>query len=296
LKILLDAGDKQNDIIDSKEAGGWTAVMRACDYDNCESLQMLISRRANLEAIMDSNGQTALLMCAHRGRLECARLLIESGANICATDKNGNTAMMLAAVKGQAAIVALFIEHAADVNARNHAQWTALMIASSRGSIDCVRLLVSVNNIEIDAIDNNGITAVVCAASMGRADIMSLLIEHTPDTAMNESYYERALMCAAHDGHIDCVRLLLAVGDTNIDTISSSRDKALSCAANKGYADIVSLLIEHQADVNGTASVQPTAEQAGLKSFVLQLLALSLKCMRDKFIYPKTCSERANCR
>jgi len=44
-----------------------------------------------------------------------------------------------------------------------------------------VRLLLGVKDIAIDAVDNDGDTALSCAAAMGHADVVRLLIEHKAD-------------------------------------------------------------------------------------------------------------------
>jgi ankyrin repeat protein len=180
---MLNASEKLGKSIDSKEDGGRTLVMRACEYSNCDALKMIINRGANLEEKFDPTGMTALLMCdwtieSKDGRLKCAQLLMESGANVEAADKNGQTALCLAAIDGDADLLSLLIKHKANVNARNHRQSSVLLMASARGHSDCVRLLLAVENIEVDAMNDNGDTALLCAARRGHTHVLSLLIEH----------------------------------------------------------------------------------------------------------------------
>jgi ankyrin repeat protein len=147
--------------------------MRACEYGNYDALKIIISYGANLEEKFDSTGMTALLICALIGRLECAKLLIENGANVDATDKESRTALILAAIEGNAEIISLLIENKANVNGGR--QDTALMTAASYGQTECAKLLLAVESIEVDAMNDNGDTALSCAARMGHPDVISLL-------------------------------------------------------------------------------------------------------------------------
>jgi ankyrin repeat protein len=196
-KLLLDAGEKQGNTVDTIENGGWTAAMRACEYANDDALQLIISRGANLEAKLDATGMTALLMCVLHEHYACTRLLLEGGANVNATDMYGNTPLMLAAEycdecwghaflnitpntsnRDGTAILSLLIANKVDVNATNRRQGTALILASYHGLFDCVQMLLRVQGIDVEAMDDDGDTALSCATARGHAHIVTLLIEH----------------------------------------------------------------------------------------------------------------------
>jgi ankyrin repeat protein len=152
--------------------------MRACDYGNYDALKMIITNGANLNAQLDSTGMTALLICVLREHYECAQILVESGANVNSVDMYGCTALIMAADNGHTDIMSLLIEHKADVNARIRHQSTALLLTVYHGHVDCVRLLCGVDGIDIAAMDDDGDTALSCAASREHADVVALLIEH----------------------------------------------------------------------------------------------------------------------
>ncbi|CAM6006358.1 unnamed protein product [Sphagnum balticum] len=95
LKLLLDAGEKSGNTVDSIEDGGWTAALRACEYTNDDALQLIIERGANLEAKLYATGMTPLLMCVLHERYGCTRLLLEGGANVNATDMYGSTPLIV---------------------------------------------------------------------------------------------------------------------------------------------------------------------------------------------------------
>ena len=76
---------------DSQRLGGWTALGLLCGEkvpSRKEAIRLLVGLRADLEARLPS-GATPLLGAAGCGFLEAAQLLVESGADIGATDNLG---------------------------------------------------------------------------------------------------------------------------------------------------------------------------------------------------------------
>ena len=57
------------------------------------------------------------------------------------------------------------------------------------------------------------------------------------------------LICAAHEGHLEVVRLLLERG-VNIDVIDEDGKTPLMHAAENGYLNVVEFLLEKRANYN----------------------------------------------
>jgi ankyrin repeat protein len=90
----------------------------------------------------DERGNTALMMAAWKGNIECVNRVIKHGANVNATNQIGATALMWAAWDGRSACVKLLLKNGADVNAKNRYQDDALSYAVE-GINDpaCIKLL-----------------------------------------------------------------------------------------------------------------------------------------------------------
>jgi ankyrin repeat protein len=77
--------------------------------------------------------------------------------------------------------------------------------AAEMGDLQQLRVALTVNN--VNAVDNDGWTALHCAAMSGSVDCVKLCIEMgaNVDTCDNHGY--TPLYCVADHGYVDCVKL-----------------------------------------------------------------------------------------
>ena len=77
-------------------------------YDgNTELVRHLLEQGANINAIDNEDGDTALALATYEGHFDTAKLLIDSGADVHIADKNGWTALMSTAQRGPISIAKL---------------------------------------------------------------------------------------------------------------------------------------------------------------------------------------------
>jgi len=79
-------------------------IIPAARQGENEVIRELIKRGADIN-FRDEKGYTPLIIACYNNRLETARLLLDSGANIDEGDSGGNTALMGASFKGYLPIV-----------------------------------------------------------------------------------------------------------------------------------------------------------------------------------------------
>ena len=92
----------------------------------------------------DENGLSPLLMAAHKGHYEIAKLLIERGADVNYNKHNHRySALMFAAIGGHKRLVNLLLESGADVTQTNSVNRTCSQLAAFVGQTDIV---VMINN------------------------------------------------------------------------------------------------------------------------------------------------------
>ncbi len=118
------------------------------------------------------SASTALHVAAAGGDVAAAENAVKSGANVEARDGGGTTPLGLAVASGNVAMVRLLIDHGADVNARQQGK-TPLMLVDHA---DVAALLIERGG-AIDAVSDDGLTALMFAAAAGRADLAALLLE-----------------------------------------------------------------------------------------------------------------------
>jgi ankyrin repeat protein len=126
-----------------------------------------------------------------------------------------------------------------------------LLGAAMEGDSGKVEHLLATGQVDINAQDDNGRTALSWAAQAGNPAVVRSLLQcgtenRTLDVNIRDRTYNRTpLMWAADRGHEDVVRLLLE--DDRIDDINTkdkSGSSALTLAENKTHRGVVKLLLE----------------------------------------------------
>jgi ankyrin repeat protein len=148
---------------------GRTVLMDAACEGDVPRIQFLLERGADVEAVDEEYGFTALMLACEAGHCEAARVLVErGGANVnAACTSDGYTALMWASEQGHLEIVRFLVERmGANVNAaRTTDGLTALMLASQNGHLEIVRLLVEYGGTNVNAaMTTDGYTALFRAS------------------------------------------------------------------------------------------------------------------------------------
>ena len=147
LRKMLAAGQDVN----SRDYKGRTPLIVAASRQYPESVQFLISAKADVNA-KDNKGETALMKAARMCEtssfpqpsdegVRIMFMLIEAKADLNAKDKNGDTALMKAAEQDKKGCAQALFHGNVDVNATNNSGQTALHIAESRHASDVINLL-----------------------------------------------------------------------------------------------------------------------------------------------------------
>lgn len=140
---------------------------------NAEKVKELIAKGAPLNKA-DVGGWTALIHVAFSGNTEIANMLIVAGADLEVGDKDFKaTALMYAC--GHIDIVLMLLDAKVNVDARDNQGMTALMWASSSGLVATVKALIS-EGADTELKDDDGMTAVAWATTTGHTEIAELLI------------------------------------------------------------------------------------------------------------------------
>lgn len=102
----------------------------------------LIKNGANIECKEESKGNFSLLVCARKGYIEIAYVLLRAGANVNQSNSYGTTALMATARHGHSELLQLLILLKADVNAKSRDGDDALMSAKRHNQQECADILI----------------------------------------------------------------------------------------------------------------------------------------------------------
>lgn len=100
------------------------------------------------------------------------------------------------------------------------------------------------------------------AVSHGRKDMSKLLLDAGAAVNLQDEDGSTALMCAAEHGHTDIVRLLLAHPDCDSSIVDVDASTALKIAVEAGHAEVGMLLYAHQR-ANRASPMPPAAPKLG---------------------------------
>jgi ankyrin repeat protein len=250
------------------------------------------TQRAGREALNYTilrGGSTPLLFAARNGNAECARLLLEAGADPDESLPDGTSALVLAAHSGHGDVGILLLEKGADPNAFGTG-YTALHAAVLRSQVPLVKSLLAHGadpNIRMtkgtpmrrQTTDFNlpftliGSTPYFLAAKFVEAEAMKALVAGGADPNLAMPDGTTPLMAAAGKDSqgrrsrrgiaaidiggdiepesqvLEAVAAAIELGG-DINATDEGGDTALHSAAGRGYDTVVQFLAEHGADLD----------------------------------------------
>ena len=203
MAFLLDKGADPNLKDEGQEL---TALMHAvCDgYE--EAVSLLVSNKKTNVNLQSYKGLTALMYATTRKNERMTRLLINEGSDVNLKDSRGRTALIWATYYGCEKILDILLGAGADVNVRCEADNTALVLASYFGYDGIVDRLLRCPEIDVDAKNIDGDTALTVALYKDHENVALNLIRHGADFTILDKNGETVLMKAARKNHFDVVK------------------------------------------------------------------------------------------
>lgn len=169
--LLLDAGAR----LDARDAGGWTALMKAAWANDADSVTRLIGKSAPVDTV-SGDGWSALDLAVSYADASVVQALLAAGANVKRANATGFTPVMFAVARDDPAILDALLARGADVGHANQAGVTALMLAAAAGREDVAKRLLAAGA-DPAARNRDGKTAATLAQDRGDAALAALLSE-----------------------------------------------------------------------------------------------------------------------
>ncbi|KAG0533047.1 hypothetical protein BDA96_04G158800 [Sorghum bicolor] len=147
----------------------------------------------------------------------------------------------------------------------------ALHLAAARGKLPVCRYLVDDLGLDVNSINEAGLTPLTCAIDAGSVDVVQYLLNNGADTETLISTGLTPLVYAVGKGNCEIVQALLCKG-AYVDALTTV-GAALHLAAQNGRDDIVKVLLDHHADHNKIA-------WGVNRPLIYAISARSLKCVK----------------
>ena len=221
---------------------------------------------------------TALILSAQHGYVDCVAYLVQQGADLTWQGEDNKTALQsaqdadkqdvvdyltdypkqlaawfTAAQAGDCALLEeLYNKHSINVNASDEEGTTALMYSAANGKLDCVKYLRK-QKADINTINREGNTALLLSAFNGHLPCVEYLVQEGADIHTIDKEGNTALILSAWEGHLACVKWLLQQGP-DVNTTNKSGSTALMYSALSGKLDCLKYLVEQGAAVNASSN------------------------------------------
>ena len=121
-----------------------------------------------------------MVAAAHEGLTTIVELLLRHGANPNRYDRGSRTALSYAAQEGHDEVVAHLLSYGADPNIRDKQKATALLWGACRGNENIVRRLIAIDGINLNPVDEEGMTALTWAIERRYGEIAEIIAEALP--------------------------------------------------------------------------------------------------------------------
>lgn len=183
---------------------GVTPLMTAARAGSLDAVKALLAKRAHVNAVESSHGQSALMWAVSQHHPDVTSTLIENGADVRArtpvrhrTIQTGNRYGDQNSIKGS-------------VGETDLGGFTSLLFAARVGDLDSVRYLVKAGA-PVDDVAANGATALTIAAHSGHGAVAAFLLDQGANPNADRAGYT-PLHAAVLRGDMPLLKALLAKG------------------------------------------------------------------------------------
>ncbi|KAF5700851.1 ankyrin repeat domain-containing protein [Fusarium mundagurra] len=190
-------------------------------------------------------------------------LLLQSGADVNASDVRGYTPLHVASFCDSIDIVEILIQNGAELNVRTVAGETPLHCSSAKGHLQVTQLLVQ-HGADVASKDNCGRNALHRACRLGNLEIVNLIIGSSQTQKLDEAdrWGSTPLSIAARFGSVDIVGALIGTGAVEVESSDKFGRTAAWWATSRGHDAVASLLAKRDGYRDlGTAIIEEEAIQ-----------------------------------
>lgn len=220
-------------------------------------------------------------------RMEILKLLLDEGIDVTAKDFHDYTAMHYASMYGWIEMMKMMMEHGGNIRDLNREGNNTLLVAVEYNQEEVVEFLLDETDIEIEARNADGDTALMVAIKHGHVGLVQMLCEFGSDTNTMNIKDMTPLKCACKGNHTDMVNILL-------DYKATRRKSAFDLLDEAQRAIIEARVNDERAAALAAAEAEMRAGRTGLsakrmtsKSPFQQWVPYNDKRTKKRFFYNK---------
>jgi ankyrin repeat protein len=230
----LDMISKKSADVNAAEADGTTPLIWAANLNDTDLVLRLLKAGANAK-VGNQLGSNPLSEAALNSNIDLIKALLAAGADPNAAGPDGQTPLMVLARGSNVAAAKLLLDKGANPNVREtqRAQ-TPLMWAAASSQGPMVRELLA-HGAEVDA--------------KSATDLMTPLVSGEPRAQPRPPGGETAMLFAAREGCLDCVKALIEKG-AKLDVADPEGVTPLITAVFNSRFDVAKYLIEKGANID----------------------------------------------
>ena len=233
-----------------------TPLMCAAEHGQIAAIHKLLASQAPVD-VTDQSGRTALMRAAASGAVGAVKVLLGyevyadthdemQWVGIDKRDDNGDTSLMLAIRAGHHHVVEALVKRGANIHIANTQGQQALGLAVSLGRSRTVRLLCDQPDIDVNAVDHQGVTVVMHAAAYADQSydpsILNLLLGRNGRTDLKDHSGCTALLRAAKGNSDIAIEHLIAGGADTHATDPEGRSALMLAAKHQNIYGLRFLL------------------------------------------------------
>ncbi|KAL3422460.1 Ankyrin repeat protein nuc-2 [Phlyctema vagabunda] len=225
--FVLGVGLSKGVSVSRTDVYGRVPLHYACMHGRLDMMEALLNADQSTIDLIDHDNFTPLIHAIIHGHLECAERLLARSARIDPTSDADHVPLNLACEHGSVAIVELLLKHHANIIPDAEGLYPQHLVARS-GQTPQLLLLLKDYGANMDQIDKlYSWTPLFHAASEGNVPCLKTLLEIGVKTNVLDEKDLSAMYYAAWEGHLECMRLLSSIQNTNSNSRTASQGTQL---------------------------------------------------------------------
>lgn len=180
-----------------KNKNGDPALLLATQFNHNEIAKLLIDNKADVNMKSDDQ-EFPLLQAISNNNKVLVDLYLKAGANVDEKDAAGTTPLLEAAGEsGYKSIFDMILAKNPETQVKDNMGYNILHYASRYNSTETARYIISKNLVDINSTTNDGVTALMLAATKGDVKIVDLLLKNKANVNLADTKGDTALHYAA---------------------------------------------------------------------------------------------------